>query len=301
MLSHLVLFLSLGLTTSLSCAQTFQAFNKDISNRNTISVTENYYQDSESLTTASFNLITHDYIDQQTSYEIHKELLANSQRIIQHLKTHVTKSFTVHLWSNYDNYLADQQRRLGMVFLNSRGWVIGPNEFAVFCDGQKDVPTIAVHEFAHSVSLHLTINFSNNPRWLWEAVAVYEAQQFTDPKDISYLTQGNYPTLHDLDFEKGWQEYVEKKYFSTSIDKISFDDKRITCFYDSQTKTLNLESSIDIKDYLLRITDINGKIILTDKIEFNTHSVVLNFKQGTYIISLGRGAVNFTKKITIVQ
>ena len=32
----------------------------------------------------------------------------------------------------------------------------------------------AVHEFAHGVSLHVNPRFGNNPRWLWEAVAIYE-------------------------------------------------------------------------------------------------------------------------------
>jgi hypothetical protein len=44
-----------------------------------------------------------------------------------------------------------------------------------------------VHEFAHAVTLHLNANFANNPRWLWESVAIYEAGQRVDPRELSEL------------------------------------------------------------------------------------------------------------------
>ena len=56
----------------------------------------------------------------------------------------------------------------------------------------------AVHEFAHLVTMQVNSTISNNPRWLWEAVALYENNEFVDPKLLSYMVSGNYPTLAEL-------------------------------------------------------------------------------------------------------
>jgi len=44
-----------------------------------------------------------------------------------------------------------------------------------------------VHEFAHCASLHLNPRIANNPRWLWESVAVYEAGQRVDLRTVPYM------------------------------------------------------------------------------------------------------------------
>ncbi len=54
------------------------------------------------------------------------------------------------------------------------------------------------HEFTHCV--HLNIDYSpNNPRWLWEGVAMYEANWFLDPKEISAIRHKKFPHLASLD------------------------------------------------------------------------------------------------------
>jgi hypothetical protein len=44
-----------------------------------------------------------------------------------------------------------------------------------------------VHEFAHCVSLHVNPRIANNPRWLWESVAIYESRQSVDLAAIGYM------------------------------------------------------------------------------------------------------------------
>lgn len=41
--------------------------------------------------------------------------------------------------------------------------------------------------------------FSSFPIWLWEAISVYEAQQFVDPSTLSYMDMEHYPSLPELD------------------------------------------------------------------------------------------------------
>jgi hypothetical protein len=58
--------------------------------------------------------------------------------------------------------------------------------------------TAIVHEFAHCVTLRVNPAFGNNPRWLWETVALYEAGQFTEARAIVTLIERSPPTLAQL-------------------------------------------------------------------------------------------------------
>ena len=56
----------------------------------------------------------------------------------------------------------------------------------------------APHEFTHCV--HLNIDYSpNNPKWLWEGVAQYEARWFFDPNELENITRKDFPSLATLD------------------------------------------------------------------------------------------------------
>ena len=59
-----------------------------------------------------------------------------------------------------------------------------------------------VHEFAHCVSLRIDPTFANDPRWLWEAVALYEAGQAVDLRSVPYMAALQPPpfaTLNSFD------------------------------------------------------------------------------------------------------
>ena len=55
-----------------------------------------------------------------------------------------------------------------------------------------------VHEFAHCVSIEANRTIPNNPRWLWESVALYEARQSVDPKTISYMVSLRPPSFAQM-------------------------------------------------------------------------------------------------------
>jgi hypothetical protein len=54
------------------------------------------------------------------------------------------------------------------------------------------------HEFVHCVSMKINPTIGNNPRWLWEAVALYEANLPWDPRLLSYLVKQKPPSLQEL-------------------------------------------------------------------------------------------------------
>lgn len=78
--------------------------------------------------------------------------------------------------------------------------------------GEADSKKVAIHEFAHTVTLKLLLDhepqplnsknfdkkFSTFPTWLWEGISVYEAQQFVEPKTLPYLNNGQHPTIAEL-------------------------------------------------------------------------------------------------------
>ncbi len=95
--------------------------------------------------------------------------------------------------------------------------------------------TVAVHEFAHAVTLKLLTDhepkpldaakfdkkFKNFPVWLWESIAVYEAHQFTHPQKLPFITKTSYPSLDELSdrskgeiYKAGYTvvEYILSKY-----------------------------------------------------------------------------------------
>jgi len=93
---------------------------------------------------------------------------------------------------------------------------------------------VEIHEFAHSVTLKFLLKhepqpinskkfdkkFSTFPTWLWEAISVYEAQQFIDPKTLPYLNNGHHPNITEFNNRlKGGKIY---SYGYTIIEYILF-------------------------------------------------------------------------------
>jgi hypothetical protein len=66
---------------------------------------------------------------------------------------------------------------------------------------------VLIHEFTHCVTLNIKPNFGNNPRWLWESVAIYEAGQFVHPNQLPYMVNHTPPTLSQLNNFSNTQIY----------------------------------------------------------------------------------------------
>lgn len=101
---------------------------------------------------------------------------------------------------------------------------------------ETDPTKVCIHEFSHTVTLKMLLDnekqpvnsedfdnkFSTFPIWLWEAISVYEADEFINPKTLAYLKNGKEPSLEELnDRNKGGKiyscgytiiEYILQKY-----------------------------------------------------------------------------------------
>ena len=61
--------------------------------------------------------------------------------------------------------------------------------------------------------MSLNASFANNPRWLWETVALYENGEFVHPRTIPYLVSGAFPTLQQLNVDpNGGRQIYEVGY-----------------------------------------------------------------------------------------
>ena len=100
------------------------------------------------------------------------------------------------LWTDQAAFYDAMRRNIGATQQGATGYVFGGRNLALLV-----VPAVesnATHELAHLVSIGVNPRIGNNPRWLWEAVALYENREFVDPWTVAYMRDGRYPTLATL-------------------------------------------------------------------------------------------------------
>ena len=111
---------------------------------------------------------------------------------------------TVTLYPDQQSFRAAVVPLVGSVPSFASGLVSGPTAIHVLSPSlasrwsYSEGLTAIVHEFAHCVSLNLNPSIANNPRWLWETVALYEAGQVVDPRTLPYMTAHQPPSLSEL-------------------------------------------------------------------------------------------------------
>lgn len=136
---------------------------------------------------------------------------SNYQRILDDLQVATLPVVKVDIWAENETFLAAMERNIGRRYPGATGYV---SAGGICLLNIGDVPYAAVHEFAHVVSQHVNARIGNNPRWLWEAVALYESGSLINPKGLAYMVSGNYPTLQQLngDYNAGDQKIYSVGY-----------------------------------------------------------------------------------------
>ena len=143
-----------------------------------------------------FDYILYDGLTTNKISELSRNLESNYKRIIADLQVQKMPKVAVKIWADYNNFLNAMEADIGKRYTGATGYVFGKTEVRLYFNTQ--VAVAAVHEFAHLVSMQVNDNIPNNPRWLWEAVALYENNEFVDPKLLPYMVSGKFPTLNEL-------------------------------------------------------------------------------------------------------
>jgi len=174
-----------------------------------------------------FKFEFYDGLDSTRAVHILNALQRNYERIVSDLKPGSMPLLVVKIWNDSENFQDVLEQVLGIRYPGATGYVNGAEGFSILLNPNSAEE--AVHEFAHVVSLNINNRFANNPRWLWEAVALYEARQFVNPNNITYMKNGNYPTLSELNthYNQGNQkiymvgyillEYIVKRWGMESV------------------------------------------------------------------------------------
>ena len=93
------------------------------------------------------------------------------------------------------NFPSGPEELLATAFGKDDFRMTSPN--SVNADDSILLVNMITHEFTHCV--HLNIDYSpNNPRWLWESVANFEAGWFINPAEIDVVRKKTIPPLSKL-------------------------------------------------------------------------------------------------------
>jgi hypothetical protein len=142
-------------------------------------------------------------LDDPRIKEIADSLENNYSRITSHLQSGELPIINIHFYTD----IADLKEAVKASVPDLPVWAVGlatsVSEIHMISPNhpKQDYQTMirnTIHEFAHCVSLKINASLGNNPRWLWESVAIYEANRPWNPHMISYLVNQKPPALSEL-------------------------------------------------------------------------------------------------------
>ena len=136
-------------------------------------------------------------VPKATMEEIKKTVDTHKSRIIKNFNVNNMPAVTVKIWQDRNKFELEYGDDAEYV----QGYVVQSAWEARFFNGRPELGLGVVHEYTHLVTLALNPSFNNNPRWLWEATAIYESGRPPIP-DISSLkcfSEYSFPTLESLE------------------------------------------------------------------------------------------------------
>jgi hypothetical protein len=143
-------------------------------------------------------------IDDKNIKEIADSVENNYTRIITDLQSQELSIVSIYLYADTASFRRALNLSpkvpawvVGITYGDSAIHTISPD--ARYQDyGYQEMIRGTIHEFAHCVSRHINKTIVNKPRWLWESVAIYESNQTSDPRQLSYLVNQKPPTFKEL-------------------------------------------------------------------------------------------------------
>jgi hypothetical protein len=117
-------------------------------------------------------------------------LEAHYARVLSDLGVGDVAMVTVKIWQDEATYFSVLEGYFGERY-QATGYITGRDEIRVLAVPQ--LPVNVVHEFCHIVSLYVNPSIANNPRWYWEAIALYENGELVPPRTLDYMCAGPTP------------------------------------------------------------------------------------------------------------
>tara|TARA_R110002167_G_scaffold45324_4_gene136345 strand:- start:22528 stop:23298 length:771 start_codon:yes stop_codon:yes gene_type:complete len=167
-----------------------------------------------SLAIAQPNPLIYESTDGQFRYVLHNGLSAsevaptievleeNYKRVFSDLNVKSVPQTTVTIWNDSESYYRAQEETTGQRFVGSGGyvWWAEVPELRLRHGTRREAKAIALHEFAHIVSMVRNRSIPNRPRWLWETIAIYATRDIDSevPNIPEFITQRDFPSLDEL-------------------------------------------------------------------------------------------------------
>ena len=156
------------------------------------------------------DIIEDDYLDIIAEY-----LENNCSKIVSELKAGNIPRVKMKLWGSSEKFYEVMVEKTGTLYNGATGYVSGSLECCMLLSNYSGLDSkTALHEYAHIVTIHVNSTIPNNPRWLWEAVALYVTDDFINPSSLFYMVSGDFPTIAELNigYNNGYQKIYEVGY-----------------------------------------------------------------------------------------
>ena len=136
-------------------------------------------------------------VPEKTMRGIEESVDAHFRRIIKDFNVSDMPTVTIKVWQDRDEF----EQSFGEDAQFVQGYVVQDLWEARFFNGRPEIGLGVVHEYTHLVTLALNPTFNNNPRWLWEATAIYESGRPPVPEisSLKCFSANSYPTIESLE------------------------------------------------------------------------------------------------------
>lgn len=127
-----------------------------------------------------FVYVVYDELPKSLIFIIDANLQNHRQQLLKDFKLDAMPKVVVRIWDDETTFLAEQEKAIGKKFPGSFGYVLptkgGATSEMGLVNNHQNISGTAIHEFVHLITLEINPNFSNNPKWLWEAIAIYKSE-----------------------------------------------------------------------------------------------------------------------------
>lgn len=166
-------------------------------------------RDYTKVKTENYTFYLYNEIPQEAAQEISAYLDSYYQETLDLLLVEEMDTVEIHLWTDNEEFIAKQEEIFNLSQPSAAGFAHGHGVYMLY--GGSLSNSVALHEFVHVVTEWVNPDIRDNPRWLWESVAVYGSNfPPVRPTLMSMITENNYPSMETLnaDFDESTVIYT---------------------------------------------------------------------------------------------
>ncbi|MFO1370789.1 MAG: hypothetical protein U1F46_17550 [Marinagarivorans sp.] len=173
----------------------------------------------------NFIYIVHGDLTETLVADIDNNLQNHRRQLLEDFKLDDMPKVVVRIWDGETTFLTEQEKAIGKQFPGSLGYVLprkgkARGELGLL-QKNPNIADTALHEFVHLITLEINPKFSNNPHYLWEAIAIYKSEnswKYAQRPDMirnrfdvlaqSLFTNGDTGAVYELGYTIG--QYIEE-------------------------------------------------------------------------------------------